>query len=619
MKKQRFLSAVSELPPLEGRDITIDTETDGIPYMTSRPFLLGVKTMDDDKNYAVHWTPQVAEWLADELPGTGLVIGHNLKYDLHMLVQGGVPQDIVTAVRAHCTMITEIVLNENQDSYGLDELGKCHLGIGKDSGALYAYLQSLFGGKADKSQMKNMGKFAPLFHADPDRHAPHVVPYLFGDLDRTAGLFRTRLPQISLDGLDSVYGLEMETLVSLVEVERTGVPCSVKDMNKAITVFADLLRAKESELARLAGGPVNVNSMPQLIRAFERLKIPVPMVGGKITFKKQVLEDIDHPFAGAVREVRSIRKLQESFGEGFLHYVHEDGRVHTSLNQLRGDEYGTITGRLSSSEPNMQQIPNKSNPALSKHLRSAFRAPAGYDWISADWAQFEFRVFAHYTDDEGLIGIYRANPKTDYHQALTDIINNPNLPRDKVKRINLGLVFGMGDGKLAAECKLPYTTETKKIGGKEKTFLMAGEEAKTLFSDYHSRFPGAKRVLTTASNLARMRGYVKTISGRRIRFPQREFAYKAGGLVFQGTSADIMKMKLNELVTMARKWRRKGVDVQVILPVHDEFNLLAPKKHSARVADEVRTILQTVPQLRVPILSEVGVGPNWSAAGEAQK
>ena len=607
------------MPRLEGREIVTDTETSGIPYMTSHPFLVGIKTLDNDKNYALHWTPQVAEWLNDQLPKATKFIAHHAKYDKHMYIQGGVDKDLVLDIPVHCTMITEILLNENQDSYELDKLGKCHLGFGKDTANMYEYLKSLFGGKADKSQMKNFGKFAPLFHEDPKRHAPHIVPYLFGDLDTCAGLYRTRTPSISLDGLDDVYALEMETLNSLIAVERAGVPVSTRTMNKAIDIFNDLIAEADKKTLKLAGREVNMNAFPQLVAAFQRLKIPLPTLpGGKISFsKKGTIGDIDHPFAEHVTYVKGIRKLQESFGEGFLHYIEDDGRVHTSLNQLRGDDYGTITGRLSSSDPNLQQIPNKSNKELSKHLRSAFVAPAGYKWVSADWSQFEFRVFAHYTDDETLIGMYNDDPNIDYHQALTDIINNPDLPRDKVKRINLGLVFGMGDGKLAAECKLPYTIQEKiidRVKGTKKVFLVAGEEAKALFTDYHGRFPGAKWVLTTATNLAKQRGYVKTVSGRRIRFPERQFAYKAGGLVFQGTSADIMKMKLNELVN-----KYKGTDVSVVLPVHDEFNLLAPAEIADRVAEEVRAILQDVPQLRVPIRAEVGIGESWFKAGENQK
>jgi DNA polymerase-1 len=258
----------------------------------------------------------------------------------------------------------------------------------------------------------------------------------------------------------------------------------------------------------------------------------------------------------------------------------------------------------------MQQIP-KRNTMMAKYLRSVFVAPAKKVWVNADWSQFEFRVFAHYTNDETLLKVYEDNPDVDYHQALTDIINLAYLNRDKVKRINLGLVFGMGEGKLAKECKLPYTITTFKNG---KKGLAAGPEAKGIFADYHARFPGAKMVLNRATALAKARGYVKTISGRRIRFAGPQYTYKAGGSVFQGTSADIMKAKKNELV---RKYY--GTDVDLILLVHDEFNLLAPRDMDQQVAEEVREILQDVPQLRVPVRAKVGTGPNWWQAGENQK
>lgn len=580
--------------------------------MVDKPYLIGIKTLDDGKKYAAHWTPDVADYVQREFPKAKTTIWHNSKYDLHMLQQGGVSEDAVFGMVIHCTMLTEILLDEWQQSYSLDELGKTHLGVGKDTDKFYRYLASIFGGPADRNQLKrNAGAFAALFHENPHKHAPNVIPYLFGDLDRTAGLFQKRTPRIALDGLDDVYALEMETTKSLLFLERTGVPVDQKALQTAIVEFTRLFELSKVKTAEMAGRPTNVMSSPSLITAFNRLEIPLPKLGEKVSFKKDLLEDIDHPFCKQVLYERMVRKMNEAFGTGFLPYIGSDGRVHTTFNQMRGDEYGTITGRLSSSGPNMQQIP-KRNAEMCKHLRSVFVAPKGYEWICGDWSQFEFRVFAHYTNDEQLIGTYRKNPKTDYHQALTDIIVNPALNRERVKRINLGLVFGMGEGKLAAEAKLPhriYLDEKSK-----KMRYVAGTEAKELFSSYHTRFPGAKDVLTTASNLAKKRGYVKTLSGRRIRFPQRGLAYKAGGLVFQGTSADMMKMKLNQFVREFRK-----TDTRPILPVHDEFNLLTPKGAAAKkTAKAVREIMQDVPQLRVPILAEVGVGPNWYMAGENQ-
>lgn len=256
------------------------------------------------------------------------------------------------------------------------------------------------------------------------------------------------------------------------------------------------------------------------------------------------------------------------------------------------------TGRLSSSQPNLQQIP-KRDGELAPLIRGLFAAPRGQLWIANDWEQFEFRVFAHYVKDADLTMRYINDPKTDFHTALAELTGKP---RDKAKRINLGLVFGMGEGKLAKELGLPYTVETRH--GKE--ILLAGPEAQALFNEYHSRFPKAKKFLQEASHLAKSRGYVRTIMGRRLRFPNGEFTHKAGGLVFQGTSADIMKKKLCELND---EFRNTMVDF--VLVVHDEFDLVAPAELAQSVAYRVKEITEDVPELRIPVLADSGTGRAW--------
>lgn len=289
-------------------------------------------------------------------------------------------------------------------------------------------------------------------------------------------------------------------------------------------------------------------------------------------------------------EVVLIRSLPQEMTYGV-----EVENTHTHLTN------GIVThntGRLSSTEPNLQQIP-KRDGELAPLIRSLFYPGPGRSWIANDWEQFEFRVFAHYVKDLDLTERYEKDPHTDFHTALAEMTGKP---RDKAKRINLGLVFGMGEGKLAKELGLPYTTEIKH--GKE--MLIAGSEAKALFEEYHSRFPKAKAFLQEASQLARSRGYVRTITGRRIRFPGGEFVHKAGGLIFQGTSADFMKIKLVELNNEFR-----NTDVEFVLIVHDEFCLTAPKNKAEQVAARVKEITEHIPQLRIPILADAGIGPTW--------
>lgn len=233
--------------------------------------------------------------------------------------------------------------------------------------------------------------------------------------------------------------------------------------------------------------------------------------------------------------------------------------------------------------------------------------------------QMDFRVFAHYVNDPQILDIYRKNPDTDFHQLTSNLTGLPRSPRHagdpNAKQINLGLIFGMGQGKLAWEMGLPYTIE-KGINGKE--WMKPGVEAIEVFNKYHNAIPGVQDLLRNAGSIAKSRGYVITIMGRHIRFPGGQFTYKAGGLIFQGSAADALKVKLVEVYHYLKSTDSGS---RLLLNVHDEFDTSVPNDRGD-IRNELSRIvtnfdgINTPIKFRIPIRTEQGIGPNWWEASK---
>lgn len=593
------LTKVSDLPEVlyKGDKIFLDTETTGLDKMEAFPFLtlIGINGVQ----YAVKTDDHLIDYLTEQFlklyECDGRLVMHNGKFDLHMLMNAGILEEVIRRVPIYCTYVAETLVDEHRFSYHLDDLGKDYFGIGKSDEALYEWLAEHCGGKPTrKAQIKNIAK-APIEMA---------AYYGIGDIDITERLHKKQMEYFTEEhDLVPVFQLEMMVLKALLFTERRGVPINME----AVPVAREAMERKQGEirdrLIDLVGFDVNPRSPKQMTAAFEELGLEISYNAktGNPTFAKDILQRYDHEFIDLIFEQRSVGVMLNTFLAGFDSHVYEDGRIRPNFNQTRGDEYGTRTGRLSCSEPNLQQIP-KRNKELASQIRSLFCAPEGYDWFSADWEQFEFRVFGHYSKDEALIERFRENPELDYHQAVADLTGLPRNPY--AKQLNLGLVFGMGEGLMAKHCDLPYTEEPGRGG---KTYLRAGDKAKQIFSTYHEALPGARRVLMAAERKALHKGYVKTIMGRRLRFPDGKGAHKAGGLIFQGTSADIMKKKL---VLIDNTFRTD--EIQFVLPVHDEFNFIVSQDLDQKeVKARIKQILEDVPELRIPVLSDVGIASNW--------
>ena len=575
---------VFKLPRVENEIVTMDVEADGLHYMMNKPKVLGLKIRG--KSYMVKWNGSLAGWLEENMPMIKASVFHNAKFDLHMFIQGGVTANVVHHSQIHCTMVGEAILDEHQYEYDLDTLGRKHF-------------------KMFKISLPEGLKVNQLWEQKPDI----VAPYLFRDLEITEALYLRQNPKIHEEELQAIMRLEMDVLRALIDMERRGIPVDMDKLEWAKDQLDHQLNVITERINKAVGFELNTMSRPQMMKAFEVMGIGIPINDeGNPTFDKTVLKILPYDFCQDILASRSMRKGTDLFIAAIENYS-IDGKVYTNFHQLRGEGGGVMTGRLSSSGPNMQQAPNpKRSPELSKIIRVLFNTGKNKHkkWIRGDWEQFEFRIFAHYSGEESVIRAYKSDPATDFHQIISEMTG---VARDPfAKQINLGLIFGMGEGKLAQQLGLPYTKETNSKG---KVYLKPGPEAMEIFKMYHNKFPGAKKVLQRASNLASQRGYVKTIFGRKIRFPNKHSTYKAGGLVFQGTAADIMKAKLVEL---NRSLQEGGGSL--ILSIHDEFDAIAETGCEGWVITTMKEVMEDVPWLKVPILADVKAGPNWYEASK---
>lgn len=595
MAKKKLLVPVSALPEdVTGDVVTADTETTGLHKLEDKPFMF--QTMIDKRPYAVEWCPNLVRWINDNAPRMKQFAFHNAKFDYHMMLNGGVDRNALYNSNIYCSFVVEALLDEHRFTYNLSDLGLEYFGTPKRDDELLTWLADFF---HEPKSKKLLGKI---------QYAPReiVADYGIGDVEIGDKLYYRQQPLIKAQELERVVALEMRALKALAEIERRGVPVNSDHIPVVEKELNERQRLIQETIVDLVGWPVNPRSPIDMSAAFTQLGLTIQRIKktGNPTFAAKIIDGINHPFIKALKESRSVKTMLDTFINGSLGHRTAAGRIHTDFNQVRGDEYGTGTGRLSSSNPNLQQVP-KRDGELAPLVRGLFIPPKNKVWICNDWSQFEFRIFAHYVNDPDLTARYLADPTTDFHTALSE---KTGKPRNKAKRINLGLVFGMGEGKLASELELPYTEEE---GYNGKIYLKAGPEAQQLFAEYHQSVPGVKGFLTKASNLARSRGYVKTIYGRRLRFPGGQFVHKAGGLVFQGTAADFMKEK-----TVLINDEFRNTDTEFVLIVHDEFDLLAPKGEAKKVMKTVQAITQDIPQLRIPILADPGSGKTWWEASK---
>jgi len=330
------------------------------------------------------------------------------------------------------------------------------------------------------------------------------------------------------------------------------------------------------------------------------------------------MREIKHPLAAKILDLRKSIKLRDTFIRGHvIGSADGDGYVHTSFNQARNDaDAGTVTGRLSSTGPALQQI-TKRDKNNARILRAMFLPDPGDMWLCEDYSQVDFRCAAHLQNDPGVLAAYAENPSLDYHQIVSDMTGIPRNPpyagAPNTKTINLGLSFGAGQGKLAFMMGMPYSIKEYK----GKMMYVGGDESVKVFESYHKKLPSTKTFMKKAENVAKETHYVRTQLGRRLRFPRGMGAHKAAGLLYQAYAADLHKIGL---VEVDRFIRENKISARLLMSCHDEIGVSMQDDQDLaaqimRVYTDFNSPGSRI-KMNVPILASSSVGPNWWEASK---
>jgi len=510
-------------------------------------------------------------------------VGQNLKYDQHVLANHGIKLNGI----AHDTMLQSYVF-ESHKTHGMDALAERHLGITPIS----------------FEQVAGKGAKAVTFNQVTVEVA---AEYAAEDADITLQLHEAMYPQIADDAkLDFIYSqIEMPSLACLFTIERNGVLIDSAMLNKQSNEIGLKLIALENQAYELAGQPFNLASPKQLQEIlFDKLGIkPTKKTpSGAPSTDEDVLQELalDHPLPKVLLEYRGLAKLKSTYTDKLPKMINAaTGRVHTSYNQAVA-----ITGRLASSDPNLQNIPVRSTEG--RRIREAFIAPQGSHIVSADYSQIELRIMAHLSQDAGMLQAFANNE--DIHRATAaevfgvekDAVDSEQ--RRYAKVINFGLIYGMSAFGLAQNLNIERGA------------------AASYIERYFARYPGVKAYMDNTRALAKQQGYVETYFGRRLWVPEinsanvqrRNGAERAAiNAPMQGTAADLIKLAM----IAADKWLHdEKLQSKLIMQVHDELVLEVPDSELELVKITLPKLMQNIAKLDVPLLAEVGVGSNWESA-----
>ncbi len=507
-------------------------------------------------------------------------VGQNLKYDLIVLERAGVRLRGV----AFDTMVASYVLDPNRRQHSLDALALDLLGHRTTSYAEVA-------GKGAKQI-----SFAEV---DLDR----ARDYACEDADLTLRLKEIFEPRLREQGLLELFrDLEMPLVPVLARMEMNGVRIDVPFFHEMSHRLGHELGQIREEIFRVAGVEFNLNSTPQLREIlFDRLGLPVikRTKTGPST-DASVLEELaarGHRLPALLIEYRQLEKLRSTYVDAFPRLVNpETGRIHTSFNQTVA-----ATGRLSSSDPNLQNIPVRTE--VGREIRKGFVPEEGYVFFGADYSQIELRILAHFSGDEAFVRAFREG--IDVHRQTAALIFGVDLEevtpemRSRAKTINFATLYGQGEFSLA-----------RQLG-------ISREEARAFIAAYFERFAGVREYLDRQVALARERGYVETLSGRRRYIPElessnwniRQFGERvAQNTPIQGTAADLIKAAM---IRIQETLDRDFPDTRLILQVHDELLLEVPEGEVAVVGSMVVETMEGAMELDVPLVVDAGVGRSW--------
>jgi len=597
-----------ELKDLRGhKEIAIDLETNdphlkqlGSGNVTNRGHIAGVAVAVEGWSgyFPIHHEQGgnldkklVLGWLQDILNQENTTfIFHNAMYDVCWLRSAGltIKGPIVD------TMIAASLIDENRMSYQLNSLAKYYVGLGKDEKVLVEAAKEY--GLDPKADMWRMP-------------AMFVGQYAERDAESTLKLWQTLKRELYNQELMDVFTLETDLFPCLVDMRFKGVRV---DLEKSQNIKLNLIKREETLIKKikdLTGVDVEIMAARSIAKAFDKLKLPYDRTAksNEPSFTKNFLQNHPHELPKAIAEARELNKAHSTFIDSITKHA-VDGRIHADINQIRSDAGGTVTGRFSMSNPNLQQIPAR-HPELGPMIRSIFIPEEKHVWGSFDYSQQEPRILVHYAKLQNLEGVdeivdaYNAGD-ADFHQVVADMAG---IERKQAKTINLGLMYGMGKNKLMAELGLMK------------------ESAEKLIRQYHSKAPFVKQLMDNVSRKANDRGKIRTLGGRACHFDlwqpvqfgvfkplpleqarkeydeplKRAFTYKALNKLIQGSAADMTKKSMVALY-------KNGIIPHI--QIHDEVDISI---ESQKQAENIIEIMESAVELKVPNKVDYEKGANW--------
>ena len=537
----------------------------------------------------------VLRWLRNTLASEKRdVIFHNALYDVGWLRREGVH----VGGKILDTIVAAPLVNENRYSYSLDNLGEFYCNEKKDESLLQNAALS-FGVNPKSEMYKLPSKF--------------VGPYGEQDAALTLKLWQKLKIEVQEQGLEKILDMECRLIPLLLEMRWRGVRIDEQkadDVSKKLSIEEQKLQV---EIKRKYGAEVNLWANASLEAIFEKNKIWFPRTAkGMASFQKDWLEGHEHELPQLIVRARKLNKARTTFIDKMIKDHCFNGRIHAEAHAMRNDRGGTVSGRFSYSNPNLQQVPAR-DPEIGNLIRSLFIPEDGCQWGVFDYSQQEPRLTVHYADRMNLAGAKDAvveytEKNADFHQIVADMAN---IPRKQAKTINLGLSYGMGKEKLIKELGIDDT------------------EAEGLFQQYHNKVPFIRGLQDQCARVAMERGYIRTFAGRRCRFNlwedryertlplpyeeaqekygdnlKRSYTYKALNRLIQGSAADMTKLAMLGL------WE-EGIVPH--LQVHDEVDISV---ENTEQADKIAEIMETCVELAVPLLVDKELGSSWGETKE---
>jgi DNA polymerase-1 len=575
--------------------VALDTETTSLAYMRAELVGISLAATAGEAAYIplAHRYPgapdqlnreavleRLKAWLESDAPK----VGHHLKYDAHIFANYGITLGGI----AHDTMLESYVLNSTATRHDMDSVAALYLGL-----TTLKYEEVV--GKGAKQ--------ITFDQVDLDT----ATRYSAEDADVALQLHGSLWPRIqAVPELAAVYtDIELPLVRVLEQMEYTGVMVDARLLRQQSQELAEKMAATEKAAHSAAGGPFNLGSPKQLQEVlYERLQLPVlgKTPKGQPSTAEDVLEQLaeSYDLPRLVLEYRGLTKLKSTYTDKLpIDIDPRTKRIHTSYHQAVA-----ATGRLSSSDPNLQNIPIRT--AEGRRIRQAFIAPPGFQLLAADYSQIELRIMAHLSGDEGLLAAF-ANDLDVHRATAAEVFNTPldavtSDQRRSAKAINFGLIYGMSAFGLA-----------KQLG-------LERSQAQDYVDRYFERYPGVRRYMEQTRESARRLGYVSTVFGRRLYLPEinarnaqlRQYAERSAiNAPMQGTAADIIKRAMLRVASWLEAQEPRA---RLIMQVHDELVVEVPEARTAAVGAAVARIMEEAAELRVPLRVDHGCGSNWDQA-----